>query len=461
MGIEVLSFHKIPLLDARLVAIILRACPKVHTIHIYDCPLINLGHVVCLLDLIWEVNEKRRRLDSQNLIVSFDFYPCYEKGMPYDTPAGTTYGLTWNPTNRELVQRGFFCLILKAYMKAKTMRLDMFSKGKAFVTFLNRIPNLPFAVPVFLEALERYLDLHPKESQTSQSRIKARYDLTIVMRVISPGGAWRRDSAQWLHRHQTPTYITCRSCQYKMLSDFFTRESRSPGAIEGLKVCAGCQLQVVMEGENCHGKAIKTNAINHLCPDWSPSGYNYDCPIPSKGHSLITLNGGQNSRLDELRRAQPQHKRSRDCLQNLPDLGDLVGHLVDDKPKYRARDAAADKAGKGKGIEQSSPDNNNRNNLFSDFHANCRSLDMYIRTLHLLREQYPETTGQCDAFGDHRVDCGLMDSADEPQLNCQAPASDPLSFNFKTAEECYFDLFPPTDPESRKEWEERKEREFW
>lgn len=80
-SIRVLHFEKIELLDRRLLAVILRGCPKVTMLGIYNCPLINFGDVICLLDLIGQVN-KARDAEGHPRVKAFDFFPSMNPECP-------------------------------------------------------------------------------------------------------------------------------------------------------------------------------------------------------------------------------------------------------------------------------------------------------------------------------------------------------------------------------------------
>lgn len=47
-----LHFEKTPFLDRRVLAAVLRACPNLTMLGVYDCPLIHFGDVICILDMI-------------------------------------------------------------------------------------------------------------------------------------------------------------------------------------------------------------------------------------------------------------------------------------------------------------------------------------------------------------------------------------------------------------------------
>ena len=119
-NIRVLHLQKVPLLDRRVLAIIVRACPQLRMLGVYDCPLIHYGDVLCLLDLIYDINKDRA--GSSQEIEALDFAPHFEKGPPYrDGTSHATLGLIWNYEPLDEIQRGFYCILLVANLKYRAM----------------------------------------------------------------------------------------------------------------------------------------------------------------------------------------------------------------------------------------------------------------------------------------------------------------------------------------------------
>lgn len=353
---------------------------------IYNCPLIHFGDVVCILDLIWEIN-KERRASFLPMIQSFDFFPRYHNGMPYQDDRGTGYGLTWGPQKMEVVQRGFFLLILKAFMKSKVMKLDLlFSKNHAFVNYLRSIPNPPLAVPSFLDALYRFMDLHPKKTTDYENEFKrVVYDMLKQVRI----GLERLDAdfpKYYLHIMGSHLHF-CSSCGYEMFEEFFTAEARTTRPHR--RVCSGCTLQRYLDQETDHMKMELKDVLTCLFPNWNEAEFNLDAPIPSKGIKIINLKTAccirprppslqvlPNGLLHEPQYLEPlvrDNKVHSDSLQNLPSLDELVG---------------------GGHIEH-----------WHNANRKCANLEMYRKCLYLLQQQKGDKRPGPPFFEDDMDEC--------------------------------------------------------
>ena len=264
-----------------MIAVILRACPNVRMIGIYDCPLIHFGDVLCLIDLIHEVNCQRRRTGLPE-ITALDFYPKYNHGTPFSSANSATYGLTWGPHKLDVVQRGFFDIILKAFMKARTMKLGLlFDKGKAFCDYLHQVPSFPLAVPMFLDALHRYMEVRDERSKK-----KVIYDLLKPVRL----GLERHMDHDWPHWYTAimgKNLVFCSSCGYETLEEFYSASARDMQPC--VRVCAGCTLQRWLDDEDDHLKEYKKQILDTLYPNWSGSKFNKDAPMPQMANGIIKL----------------------------------------------------------------------------------------------------------------------------------------------------------------------------
>ncbi|RDA88893.1 hypothetical protein CP532_5441 [Ophiocordyceps camponoti-leonardi (nom. inval.)] len=337
-ALKVLYFNKVPMLDRRMLAVILRACPLVEMVGVYDCPLIHFGDVICLLDLIHEVNGQRRK-DGNPVISAFDFYPRYHRGMPFDHPRAGTYGLTWGPESLEVVQRGFFAIVLKAFMKAKALRLGLlFDKGMAFRDFLYATPNYSLAVPTFLDGLYRISDLRYENKAGKENEIKqAMYDIVKPVRLgLEPAD---RDAFKWYPRILGKHLVFCSSCGYEMLEEFFTSIVRCD-APPHQRVCAGCILSCRLDREDDHLKQRKMQVLSHLFPKHEAKCFNLDAPLGYEAAGLIRLKTSEVQRPPSpspILNAdgfpyQPAYREALvrdnkvcfDSLQNLPSLGDIA-----------------------------------------------------------------------------------------------------------------------------------------
>ncbi|KAG5928446.1 hypothetical protein E4U42_000650 [Claviceps africana] len=389
---KVLYLQKIPYLDRRMVAVILRACPNVRMVGIYDCPLIHFGDVLCLIDLIYEVNCHRRNRGLPE-VTGLDFYPHYNKGTPFASDATATYGLTWGPLKLDVAQRGFFNIIMKAFMKAKRMKLGLlFDHDKAFCKYLNQIPNYPLAVPTFLDAMYRYMEV-----KDAKARRKILYDLLKPVRL----GLETNMAEDW------PTYystimgshlVFCSSCGYETLQEFFTFFARQVPHPHRRR-CAGCILQRWLDGEDDHLKAQKKQILDTLFPDWNGSEFNSDAPLPPSVRNILRLHSTESVR-PEVNRILlngkgemycPQIKEAfvrdnKDHLDSLKNLPSLRGLL------------------KGPGSSA----------RWGHVYNKCNNLDMYSRSTRKVQQDSIRSDGDKGVLG-ARLDGGMPDHIEELQ----------------------------------------------
>ncbi|TWU75298.1 hypothetical protein ED733_006514 [Metarhizium rileyi] len=387
-ALRVLYFEKIPFLDRRMIAVILRECPNVCMVGIYDCPLIHFGDVLCLIDLIYEVNHGRREAGFPE-ITAFDFYPRYNHGTPFQSATSATYGLTWGPHKLDVVQRGFFNIILKGFMKAKKMNLGLlFDKDKAFCEYLDRVPCYPLAVPIFLDALHRFCEARDEDSKT-----KAMYDLLKPVRL---------GLDRWIEYDQQTRYVFrmrqnlvfCSSCGYETLEEFYSALARDSRPHR--RVCAGCILQRWLDEEADHLKGYKKQALNTLYPDWNGLDFNNDAPMPQVAKGMIRLRSTVSVRpnincttvdhegvmytrqvmLDLLR----DNKIHWDSLKRLPKLVELLSNGT----------------------------------IWGDFYNKCNNLDVYGRAVRCVAEQ-DEQREEKSSFIRSRFDGGMPDTDEELQ----------------------------------------------
>ncbi|KAG5788834.1 hypothetical protein H9Q69_012100 [Fusarium xylarioides] len=369
-NIRVLHFQKTPLLDRRLLACILRACPHITTIGIYQCPLIHFGDIICLLDLIHEVNLNRSS-QSLPLVEALDFYPLYQAGMPFKVPAAEKltkaekhrgmepaarethgYGITWTHMNLEVVQRGVFAILLKAVLKTRKLGIRLLmDKDAAFMKYLSDIPMLPGIIFQFLDGLYRYLDLKEAGSEDHAALRRAKYDMILAVRTgLEP--LYRNSLDPAYDDTRKVTSLFCRSCGYKMLDIFFCtppiRNRPDP------QDCAGCTLQGLLDHQSDHQKHHDINLMGRfLEKDWDRKGFNVDAPVHDDGQELLSLHtrkttndlplmvllpNGDFDRPSLQEQLICEHKKNNDCLQGLATLQELL--LQKDAHKEDAKDHA-------------------------------------------------------------------------------------------------------------------------
>ncbi|KAJ4271598.1 hypothetical protein NW762_000302 [Fusarium torreyae] len=412
--VRVLHFHKTPLLDRRLVAIILRSCSLVKMIGIYECPQLHFGDIIPLLDLIHEVNMNRSE-QKRPKVEALDFYPRYHAGMPYrgtGTQVSEAYGLTWKAMNNDVVQRGVLAIVMQAVLKSRRMKLDvLMDKNAAFMTYLSNLPMLPGKAHGFLDGLFRYLDLVAAKSNDKNAIKKATYDMVKAIKLGIENV--EKDWPKYYIGKMATDLVFCSSCGYEMLPEFYS--NREIGNRPHARTCAGCILRFWLDEEEDHQKKEALDVMTPFFPDWDPTSFNNDARLLPEARGLIRMGSRKAERSPtpsmQVRPDgsfyQPQYtielvrdnKAHGDSVQGLPSL---VGLLKSDG--QRAKDVA----------------------MVADAER--------IVAL-LLRDFYPVRTGALEAFAAHREDRGAPDHYDESQGDAQHLQKMPhkLSPNFTTA----------------------------
>ncbi|KAM3508146.1 hypothetical protein MY10362_001351 [Beauveria mimosiformis] len=327
---EVLHFHQVPFFDRRILAIILRACPNVTMLGVYDCPLIHLGDLIPLLDLIYEINMERK-LQNKPLIGGFDFYPSFHKGLSVEDEH-RVFGLTADSMDRDIIQRGLFAILMKGFLKVAQMKLDLlFEPGRALRAFLFRVPNPPLAIPTFFDGLCRYLESGASDTPDTQRR-RALFDLAKPIWLgLEP------DLGDSFYQEDMGRYLPfCSSCGYEMLYELFPAGTRRVDPHR--RVCAGCSLQDLLDKQPHDMRDWKVGLLTKLMPDWNGLVFNKDAPTGDC--DLMSLQATQTLRnelsplsINKKGELAARHnviqllrdnKIPADSLQNLPALQDLV-----------------------------------------------------------------------------------------------------------------------------------------
>lgn len=336
--IEVLHFHETPFLDRRILAIVLRACPNLRMVGVYNCPLIHFGDLIPILDLISDINHSRRMKGEVNRIEKFDFFPYFNSGLSEPRLADPVYGLTTAQYELDVVQRGFYGILLKGFLKAREMGLNLlFEPSSAFRAFLFRVPNPPLSVPTFLDGLHRYLS----KNSNDVTKRKALYDILKPVRLGLEQNVGS-DYPTW-YRTSMGSYLPfCASCGYEMLPEFFPA-----GAIRNAphrRICAACCLQLLLDDEPHNMHREKLEVLRRLFPEWTPLAFDVDAPVggqpPESDLLRLRCNGSERddppslySNMQGFMAATPhvlalvrdwEQKAHEVSLENLPTLKQLV-----------------------------------------------------------------------------------------------------------------------------------------
>ncbi|EGX91256.1 hypothetical protein CCM_05414 [Cordyceps militaris CM01] len=338
---RVLHFHNTPFFDRRILAIVLRASPHVTMLGVYNCPLIHFGDLIPILDLISEINNERR-MGNVPLITAFDFYPSFHRGLATSAGQRSTYGLTADSLDRDIVQRGLYAILLKGFLKARHMKLDMlFKPGNALRAFLLRLPNPPLSIPTFFDGLRRYLE-------REASLVKKRHALFDLTKPIRLGLERNLENESWYQQEMGTYLLFCSSCGYEMLYEFFPAGDR--GLDPYRRVCAGCSLQDLLDQQPHDMRDWKVGMLAQLMPEWNGMDFNKDAPSGGQEDAegglmwlretatsqnepspLYVNAAGELTAKPYVRRAARNNKRPADSLQSLPSLQALVKDAAFDR----------------------------------------------------------------------------------------------------------------------------------
>lgn len=301
---------------------------------VYDCPLIHLGDLIPILDLIFEINEERR-LKSMPLITGFDFFPSFYPGLTVLHGQYPIYGLAADSMDLDIVQRGVYAILLKGHLKSRHMRLKLlFEPGRALKAFLFRLPNPPLSMATFFDGLYRYLD----GGASLVQRRQALFDLTKPIRL---GLEQNLDDETWFQEEMGRYLPFCSSCGYEMLYELFPVGTRR--VYPHRRICAGCSLQNLLDRQPHDMRDWKIGMLAKIMPDWDAKVFNKDAPTghqasPCSGlmslqttaisrEEVAPLHVGQDGQLAATRHVIQlvrDNKYTADSLQNLPSLRDLV-----------------------------------------------------------------------------------------------------------------------------------------
>jgi hypothetical protein len=334
---------------------------KVTTVGIYDCPLLGFSDISDILDIIFVVN-KERLAKGLPEIDSLDWSPKHEAGMPFKSEGAAEYGISWDPYDLNMFQRGFYGILLRAFMKSESMGIKLlFDKDCAFRDFLFRVPNLPFGVPMFLDGLYRYLDLIKGGAELQGKRKhalrRAIFDILKPVRMQIEDG-WSRDHPKWYQFRMGVDKNFCSVCGYETLPQFHIAHDT--------QMCAVCRMQDLLDRENhglrrdkikCIDALVKAQDSNMPNEDQSNEGQhpviqdepNEEAPILEAASGLLKKLRASTRRQNEISWA------------NLPTLAELA---VDNEAIHRR--------------------------TWCSFYEQCDRLDVWTRTMRFcIRNGFP------------------------------------------------------------------------
>jgi hypothetical protein len=378
----------------------------VKVIGIYECPLIHFGDIICLLDLIHEVNLER---DKQGLprVESLDFYPRYNAGMPYfsdESREHNTYGLLWKAQQNNVVQRGVLAILLHAVLKSRRMGLGLLmDHDAAFMTYLANLPLFPMMVLDFLDGLYRYIDLQKVDPGNCNALKQATYDMSKAIRIgLEP---LDKDWPNYYMKQMGIGLVFCSSCGYELLPEFYIGGELRHQPHQ--RTCTACYLQFWLDREWDHQKIPARDLMSVFYPDWEPKAFNVDAPLLREGSELLRM-GTRKS----VRDPEPSIQILPDGEQYVPPF--TIEFVRDNKDHEDSVQGLPD-------LETLLREKRRREQKMSTV-ALCADTDRTVALL--LRADYPQRKGTRLAFAQTRKDGAAPDHYDESQGG--APSRDEM-----------------------------------
>ncbi|KAI0397445.1 hypothetical protein F5Y17DRAFT_455102 [Xylariaceae sp. FL0594] len=237
-----------PWLTVKALEFIIPEMPKLRTIGIHNCFLMNFGNTQELLQAINKLNDKRK--ESGNPHVTVDFTPFYFKGPGWKLKKGGRshqghvgeYGLvpeenTWIRTDNVLGAQ-LFAIEDLCHKGGQ----DFFSVGTGFRSFLDRLPLRPYQLHSILDSIARIRDLNEKKHYFQVSKLVNRNRSGVQ---YIPGQDKPDISPEMLHAMQITVYssfmVACNgtAMKQKEVDDLLTLKGRFQ-----LERCAYCNMHL-------------------------------------------------------------------------------------------------------------------------------------------------------------------------------------------------------------------------
>lgn len=237
-NLRAVRFHQVPMMDVRVLELLLPTMPKLEVLGLIDCELLHLSCVNPILDVVhWNSTKVQKKL-------KLDFYP--RSHSPPSQQRQGTYFLSWESLDMDGVPRAVLLTIFIAVLKAHPMGIDLISEGQAFRKFLDRIPMKPGAMWIFIDALSAWLHAcrhktykalppHMKQQLQDQLFLALHQGETVNKRQH------RKDAGQKWH---------CFKCGRSMIAELFCWGSRARPANQ--RLCRACDLQLNLSAEKHH-----------------------------------------------------------------------------------------------------------------------------------------------------------------------------------------------------------------
>ncbi|KAK6214718.1 hypothetical protein QIS74_07737 [Colletotrichum tabaci] len=249
-ALKALRLYEVPMMDLRIIEMILMACPKLEIMGIIKCELLHVGHINDILDLVhW--NSKRVAKKPMNL----QFYPRAYSNQPNNCIG--THTVSWDPLNVNVLT-SIFATVFLAAMKALPMGIDLLSKGQEFRRFFDLVPMKPGQGAVFLHHLFTWIDAaaSPPSYVLLPDDVKEDLEDQVVMSLLMgcDQKMKRRQRREHFQEH------TCSRCSNTFIRPFF-RPEMDTRRLE-YWVCRICDLHYALNGETHHRLTEKRDLLD-------------------------------------------------------------------------------------------------------------------------------------------------------------------------------------------------------
>ncbi|KAL0935380.1 uncharacterized protein CTRU02_209971 [Colletotrichum truncatum] len=240
-NLKAIRLHETPMLDIRIVELVLTACPRLEVLGIINCELLHFSTIIALLDLLhWHSKNVSRNP------IKLDFYPRASYG-PLQDRQGTNF-ISWDAlpiTNRS---SAVLTTILLAILKALPMGIDLVSKDQPFRKFIDLIPMKPGASALFLHHLFTWVDAvqtygHHMPSLDTLDDLEDQVVLAVYQGT-------RHGMLPHLRESCFGETFSCCRCGYAMVKCLFRPDMRQ--RLDNQRVCRVCELRYNLEGERNH-----------------------------------------------------------------------------------------------------------------------------------------------------------------------------------------------------------------
>jgi hypothetical protein len=253
-GVKHVTFERCAYLDVKTLSVIMDHMPELTSLGVYSCELIHLGCVDDILHLVGDRNGGRIQ-DNKDLI-DLDIAPPLRQG-PIGIRKGS-YGIThsdptiWNNFGTDM-GRALTAKLVGLERAARRAHVVLFIPGKAFRSWLDKLPLQVNQLFCILEAVANFLD-YADSTHMMAPRMIDTVQMDLVIAATASPLKWKDFD------RERP--MLCAGCCEVLPGAFFRTEvySRSP---ENHR-CEGCELTSQLEQEKDGNKDYKRALIRQL-----------------------------------------------------------------------------------------------------------------------------------------------------------------------------------------------------